>query len=520
MNNLFTDQIINRPEYQRGIYLEGDAEAFVANNDIMSFRGKGTLHVSPIGEWKLMMQIEEIGYFPNPAEAAIHPSSLQFTKVRIECRDAVVEMTDDVQTGESSFVFRDDWVGNLLEFSSSHVWIEYSSMEKIAAWSIPITNFSLVDGNRFPVTFPAHEDTYRIHRVPSPDLAVGAASEDSFEIDYAILNSDHRLKNYSYENLRDYILFGILPTLSFLQTSMVGCPWVDLWDSSGRIIRRLVCGWRGDKQSGPKRIIIWKDIQRFLTCSFESSVFATLPYRVALNRVVRSEQDSGTLEDAMFQIFTILDKQGNLYKVRKKPRSSIYTSETRQMIDEFKNAMELLFQGAANKLRAQNSDQQEMPLTVQILEKIARRSRTIDEWNIPFGDMVVELVGVCGFLDNVVMDKYCKNLITVKPVSWSRSINTLRNRVMHEGYIGVQDVDGLPMGKLYTHLKDIVIRIMLKTVKYDGNYVSPIDSQSHDLNWVKENTTFIDLGYVESNELDTTYIRQSILFGDSIKGSQ
>lgn len=121
-----------------------------------------------------------------------------------------------------------------------------------------------------------------------------------------------------------------------------------------------------------------------------------------------------------------------------------------------------------------------------------------------FGRKLVNLLehGEFCFSDAHALKGYrMQSTIEQKHPTWHNLVRNLRNKVMHQGYVdfdrgGYDFYEAMAVAK---HLKDILVRIILKKLGYDSTYqpcVSPFATSGVSIDWVKKHTHPRELGYL------------------------
>jgi hypothetical protein len=109
------------------------------------------------------------------------------------------------------------------------------------------------------------------------------------------------------------------------------------------------------------------------------------------------------------------------------------------------------------------------------------------------------LLASLGLYDEAAADEHFPTLVPKGPQSWSDAASMYRNAVVHDGYLDSfgeayreEDAEDFAL-----HMHDLLIRVLLKLVGYEGNY-QPATTMARDtrkLDWVEANTAPHSLGY-------------------------
>jgi hypothetical protein len=118
--------------------------------------------------------------------------------------------------------------------------------------------------------------------------------------------------------------------------------------------------------------------------------------------------------------------------------------------------------------------------------------------------MVANLLDRFCLPDEALMDKYYGSASTGKGERWLAKVNSCRNTVMHDAWFNWEDKppDLQELGCMCFHLHDVAVRITLKLLGYDGEYlpsVPKLANRNMSLDWPWERTeSFVrDLGYAK-----------------------
>jgi hypothetical protein len=100
---------------------------------------------------------------------------------------------------------------------------------------------------------------------------------------------------------------------------------------------------------------------------------------------------------------------------------------------------------------------------------------------------------------NVIDEHYKTNPRADRREHWSDVVSHYRTRVMHHGYLVFSaDTDWRDVWTIINHLHDIMARLILQILEYDGGYqptVIPGRTVPYSVDWVKLDTPAGALGY-------------------------
>jgi hypothetical protein len=134
------------------------------------------------------------------------------------------------------------------------------------------------------------------------------------------------------------------------------------------------------------------------------------------------------------------------------------------------------------------------------LRRIAERTiSTPANVDRDFGLAVIALLERLGLNDAAVVDAYHKSNPRPDGRKWHQVLSHYRGLSQHGGAFRIRQKEHSPLEiyKLSNHLADIVARIVLKQLNYDGEYQCATTAwrNSHPLNWVTPSTSAAELGY-------------------------
>jgi hypothetical protein len=156
-----------------------------------------------------------------------------------------------------------------------------------------------------------------------------------------------------------------------------------------------------------------------------------------------------------------------------------------------------LLQATAEKLRTLARSCPD-PKQRAALERIASRTQSASGKERHFGLSVTQLAERLALFDHAAIDAHFH--LHPRPdhiQTWAGLLSYYRGAPIHEGAFGVLggQHDALEVYKVLRHLHDFTIRVMLKTIGYQGFYVSPIEpSLPRHTDWVQAATSGNELG--------------------------
>ena len=130
-----------------------------------------------------------------------------------------------------------------------------------------------------------------------------------------------------------------------------------------------------------------------------------------------------------------------------------------------------------------------------MIDSIASRVSSAMQKPEKFGLAVCQLAKQFDLLDEEVINEYLKTDPKWGNRSWDKALSTIRGQVVHEGALTFFDPEfpTKDVVDLIFHLRDVLTRIVLKILGYEGSYLLRMCPQS--LDWVARETTVHQLGF-------------------------
>jgi hypothetical protein len=168
-----------------------------------------------------------------------------------------------------------------------------------------------------------------------------------------------------------------------------------------------------------------------------------------------------------------------------------YQHNVKAILSEAKNKLEKLSRQAKkdNLIEASAS-----------LHKIGSKVENASNTDGDFGIKVMDLLKWYKMPDAIIMEKHYSGFSDNERKSWTGFLSQLRNAPIHKGYFEIENGTYASSEIINTqdHLQDILVRIALKTLGYEGQYQPRVIDYLTDgktVQWVTEESTVNDLGY-------------------------
>jgi hypothetical protein len=116
-----------------------------------------------------------------------------------------------------------------------------------------------------------------------------------------------------------------------------------------------------------------------------------------------------------------------------------------------------------------------------------------------FGRSVVDLMHKFGLRDAEIIESYYKSHPRWDKKNWIQVLPYYRGKAMHSGYFKFHENENYQedVPRIYKHLHDILLRIVLKMLNYNGTYQPTVKKfkSTDNVDWVSNETTATELGY-------------------------
>lgn len=301
----------------------------------------------------------------------------------------------------------------------------------------------------------------------------------------------------NFEDLEKWFPFNFLTLLGLATGSEVGAPWIELRDSRGKLVRRIhVSLGRPFFSKGHRSIdeVRNRGIGQLLTNSSYSLHQQDSYLYPIIKHLIRGGLDNISLDDKMSHLVRAFDRLCKVYDLD-------VQDLTEELNDSQKAIVKRELNSAAKKIRyeakcACNNDQRKSLMTIE--------SNVInsDNKDRKFGLALIDLIKKFGLPDADIVETHYEINPRSDGYKWHQVLSYYRGAVIHEGYFSFrgEGYDRYDVVRIWKHLRDILIRIVLKMLCYDGTYqrsvLIPGDwAASWPVNWVKPDTPASELGY-------------------------
>jgi hypothetical protein len=295
--------------------------------------------------------------------------------------------------------------------------------------------------------------------------------------------------------------FDVLGLLAMASGAAVGAPWLEFRNGTGALARR----WQvrlgaPDYRRGHAAIDegLHEGMGLLVTRALASKGFGSASLRVALRHLVDGLEYEQPIEERLGHFCRGIDGLSKAYGAAGrdllKTVGAKYRKSVKQALAEAQEAMRAV---AAEATASGDIDE------ATLLETIAHRTVSNPAYvDHNFGDAAVRLMEHFGLHDPAVMDHFpaAKSTTSVEgPRRWAKWLSDCRGTAMHGGYFDIVGGRHDPelLWQTTQHLLDILLRIILKIVGYDGAYQPAVARFpcAQQVDWVRPDMPPHALGY-------------------------
>jgi hypothetical protein len=289
--------------------------------------------------------------------------------------------------------------------------------------------------------------------------------------------------------------------LSLASGAEVGASWLEFRDAEGRLVSRKhfpTYKWVYEKGYAIVERI-HDDLGQLISRVSNSPEFGQTYFRVLVSHLTQLilqhhfETRMTILSRAFEGLFKSVDKKHGIGK----------TSLMAYLPSRFQEEVKPILIQASNDIKKlwQQSKKEGLPEdTTYSLERIMKRIENASNTDKDFGLKVLDLLNFYQLPDAAIMERYYSQQPGSRTESWTDFLSSIRNSPLHSGYFSIQDgaFDSDELVNVEDHLHDILVRIALKILGYNGEYQPKVidhwvDGKTRD--WVTENTSAVNLGY-------------------------
>jgi hypothetical protein len=299
----------------------------------------------------------------------------------------------------------------------------------------------------------------------------------------------------------------LLMLLTLANGTEVGASWIELRDDQGRLVRRFHRQLRQARFSRGHRLVedlplgdgkgratgIGHLISRAVP---HLEALHQMPLRSSILHLVRSKHRDQSLDESLAYLCRGLDGLCEHFGVAKQNLAEGLDASQREAVKQalaeaFKKIREI--EDAATTAGDHTAS--------ATLGTIGGRVTNAANAERKFGLALADLLQRFGLPDATVVDEYLKS--NPRPDGrehWVDIASHYRTDVIHYGHLhlGPEGEGWRDVWTIINHLHDVMARILLQTLGYDGGYQPAVvtgPSIPYEVDWVKPNTSARALGY-------------------------
>ena len=302
----------------------------------------------------------------------------------------------------------------------------------------------------------------------------------------------------TFSEIKSWFPFGLLNLLGLSSGSRVGAPWIEFFNENGLLVQRTHVHLGTDHyEKGDEflnDVVHRGGLGRLITCALESSEFGQPYVNVALNHLLLGNRDSQALEDKVSHFSRALDALAEHFGLD-------VQNLLDGLIEEDKVAVKAILGNARDRIREIGAKRRAAgnAQAFSVLERVAERAAATPACtDRSFGLGVLDLLSRFGLQDSAVADAYYASHSTGGK-GWVQLLSHYRGLSQHGGAFGFEDGEhsAVEVFRFANHLGDIVTRILLKLLGYDGQYQERNArwAGGKDLDWVVPETPADEIGF-------------------------
>ncbi len=309
----------------------------------------------------------------------------------------------------------------------------------------------------------------------------------------AVMVGPAHVQNVEWADYEGLFPLDVVSALSLTTGVPVGAPWVEFRDEHGALVRRVhICFGAGryERRHAALDPHLLRNGSGYLVGRVLAAPDRGKKYlRVAINHAL-SAAKRGTLEGRFISLC-------RAFETLCRHHGFINQNLASRLEPAQQEAVKTLLREVAGKVRAMRDAEPE-PGRKAVLDTIAGRAQSAAQTEKSFGLAVADLARKFAFQDEQVIDAHLAAHPHPTGQTWPGILTHYRAAATHDAYFDFASREDLyTIMRVMNHLHDLLLRVLLKTVGYDGPYQSPIPPvmQRDSLEWVTPATAAGLLGY-------------------------
>ena len=333
-----------------------------------------------------------------------------------------------------------------------------------------------------------------IERMPNYKARAKRVRRDQSRRITAVMVGPAHVQNVEWSDFASLFPLDILSMLTLATGTTVGAPWIEFRDESGAVVRRVhICFGAGRYEKSAPAIHnhLVGNGPGYLTGKVLNAADRGQKYlRVAINHALGASNQNTTLESRFISLCrgfeTLCSHHGFI-----KQDLSLRLEPAQQ------TELKAILQEAAAKIRKLQKAETD-PGRKSVLETIGSRAQNAGQTEKSFGLAVADLAQKFGFHDAAVLDAHFTAHPHPTGKTWPGVLTFYRATATHDAYFDWNQREDLyTILRVRDHLHDLLLRVLFKTIGYDGPYQSPIPPlmQRDSVEWVTPRTPSGLLGF-------------------------
>ena len=315
----------------------------------------------------------------------------------------------------------------------------------------------------------------------------------------AIVVGEHDGTTVSLNNWSEYLPIRLLPILSLATGSRVTAPWIEFRDPDGKLLRRLHINLAHPTYRQGHAVLgqgVQQESLSLLLSKAQQSSHLNMRLFSVISQIMQANRLSyyENIEDAMSHIFRAIDTLCEYAGFR--DQNDLYDL----LDDADRRIAKKIYSTASSRLEklAKKIENQDIAYHMRVA---ANRIHDTRISRPGFGIALSRLMENLGFPDSKILNTYYQG----RDNNWLETLQHYRNKIMHESWFqwDKKHPEIMELAAMTFHLHDIVVRIVLKLLEYDGEYIPSIIKKrgiSYPVDWVMNQTPPQELGYPEQDD--------------------
>ena len=467
------------------------------------------------------------------AATEIHETPMQPAELTVETTDGRFSSTEDCFCETAAFGASDAGVGRRITVHLLHSVFDRTDHPKAHYWVAPLVN--LVAGYRdrrerlahHPLRLKAGSSRGEPEMGHLLEMVMGPTGDgvilfDSGRPGFIEPLPDHRdrerlLQDGSAPSLVTAVMIGEVgdhPTawteltgwfpfdfaglLSLASGTPTSIPWVEFRSADGQLVSRF------HRHVAPKpfaqdRAAIAAGspgVGRLLTCAARSELFGHPELRLAVRLLLRARANPSRVDDGFRNLLIALEAMHHLIfgaagsSVAADALNEGDVRNFRKVVTAAQKDLEKLHLAT---LRRHDAN------AATFIEGAMDRLAVLETQEPRFHTKVEMLLENAALPDAEVLDAYYRSHPDGSSRKWTDVLSAYRDKVMFRGYVGIGE-EGLRFEdaiRVFRHLQDVLLRLILKKLGYDGEYLPAVlgSEASARIDWVTRAVLPEQLGF-------------------------